>query len=171
VREAVCGTVRASGSGGAMKERWLPVGVLAVALFAINVAARLVVRFGFEDDAEAADRVSLLMLVAVGLASLAAAVLWGRRHPLGRWIADLAAASLVGLLLSIFVGPFLSSTTPFAEGAGEFFKQVWLWAAFVGGGAGLGFMIITMIGVDYRSQSLKRFTQAKLAKPRRPVRR
>jgi hypothetical protein len=154
-----------------MRERWLPVGVLAGALFAINVVARLVVRLGFADDAEAADRISLLMLVAVGLASLSAAVVWGRRHPLGRWIADLAAAALVGLLLSIFVGPYISSATPFAEGAGEFFKQVWLWAAFVGGGAALGFMIITTLGVDYRSKSLQRFAQAKLAKPRRPVRR
>ena len=154
-----------------MKERWLPVGVLAIALFVINVAARLAVRFGFEDDAEAADRISLLMLAAVGLACLVAAALWGRHHPLGRWIFDLSTAAAVGLALSIFVGPFISSTTPFANGAGEFFKQIWEWAAFAGGGALLGFLIITALGLDYRSRSLKRFAEAKLAKPRRPVRR
>jgi hypothetical protein len=154
-----------------MKARWLPVGVLAGALFAINVMARLAVRWWFEKDAEAADRISLLMLVGVGVAGLVAAGLWGRRHPVGRWVADLSAAAAVGLALSVFVGPFISSTTPFADGAGEFFKQIWLWAAFVGGGAGLGFMIITALGLDYRSQSLKRFAQAKMAKPRRPVRR
>ena len=31
-----------------MRERWLPVGVLAVGLFAINVAARLVARLWFD---------------------------------------------------------------------------------------------------------------------------
>jgi len=154
-----------------MRERWLPVGGLAVGLFAINVAARLIARLWFNGDAAAADRITLVMLLAVGLTSLVAAALWSRRVPLGRWSADLAAASLVGLLLAIFVGPFISGTTPFADGAGEFFKQVWQWAGFSGVGAALGFMIMTALGRDYRSQSLKRFAEAKLAKPRRVVRR
>jgi hypothetical protein len=154
-----------------MRERWLPAGGLAVGLFAINVAARLIARLWFNGDAAAADRITLLMLLAVGLTSLVAAALWSRRVPLGRWSVDLAAASLVGLLLSIFVGPFISGTTPFADGAGEFFKQVWQWAGFSGVGAALGFMIMTALGRDYRSQSLKRFAEAKLAKPRRVVRR
>jgi hypothetical protein len=154
-----------------MRERWLPVCGLAVGLFAINVAARLIARLWFNGDLAAADRITLLMLLAVGLASLVAAAIWSRRVPLGRWSADLAAASLVGLLLAIFVGPFISGTTPFADGAGEFFKQVWQWAGFSGVGAALGFMIMTALGRDYRSQSLKRFAEAKLAKPRRVVRR
>lgn len=148
-----------------MRKRWLPVGVLAIGLFAINVVARLVARLGFNGDAEAADRITLLMLIAVGLTSLVVAALWCRRAPLGRWSADLAVASLAGLVLAIFVGPFISGTTPFAEGAGEFFKQVWLWAGFSGGGAALGFMIMTALGRDYRSVSLKRFAEAKLARP------
>jgi hypothetical protein len=154
-----------------MRERWLPVGVLAAAMFAVNVVARLLVRFTFHKSVEAADRLTLIMLAAVGVLCLAAAVVWGRRYPLGRWTADVSAAALVGLALSIFVGPFISSTTPFANGAGEFFKQIWQWAAFAGGGAALGFMIITAMGLDHRSQGLKRYAEAKLAKPRRPVRR
>jgi hypothetical protein len=154
-----------------MKQRWLPVGVLAVGLFAINVVARLVARLWFNGDLEAADRITLLMLLAVGVACLLAAAVWSKRHPVGRWSGDLAAAALVGLLLSIFVGPFISGSTPFADGAGEFFKQIWQWAAFGGGGAALGFMIVTALGLDYRSQSLKRFAEAKLSKPRRVVRR
>ena len=47
-----------------MKERWLPIGVLAAALFAINVVARLVVRFAFDADDSATDMVTLFMLVA-----------------------------------------------------------------------------------------------------------
>jgi len=154
-----------------MKERWLPIGVLAAALFAINVVARLVVRFAVDAGDSATDMVTLFMLAAVGLVCLGVATVWGRRRPFGRWVADLSAASLAGLLLSVFVGPFISSTTPFANGAGEFFKQIWQWAAFSGGGALLGFLIVTALGLDYRSQSLKRFAEAKLAKPRRVVRR
>jgi hypothetical protein len=149
----------------------LPVGVLAAGLFAINVVARLVARLWFNGDLAAADRITLLMLLAVGLASLFVAAAWSRRQPVGRWAADLSAALTVGLLLAIFVGPFISGTTPFASGAGEFFKQIWQWAGFGGGGAAIGYMIITALGLDYRSQSLKRFAEAKLAKPRRVARR
>lgn len=154
-----------------MRERWLPVGVLAAGMFGINVAARLVARLGFNGDEEAADRITLVMLVAVGLACLLAAAVWSKRRPVGRWLADLSAAAGAGLLLAIFVGPFISGTTPFSSGAGEFFKQIWQWAGFGGAGAILGFMIVTALGLDYRSQSLKRFAEAKLAKPRRVVRR
>jgi hypothetical protein len=154
-----------------MRKRWLPAGGLAVGLFAINVAARLVARLWFNGDAAAADRITLLMLLAVGLTSLVVAAAWSRRAPLGRWVVDLSAASAVGLLLAILVGPFISGTTPFADGAGEFFKQVWQWAGFSGVGAALGYMIMTALGRDYRSQSLKRFAEAKLSKPRRVVRR
>ena len=155
-----------------MRKRWLPVGVLAVGLFAINVAARLVARLWFNGDAEAADRITLLMLLAIGLTSLVVAAVWCRRAPLGRWAGEFAAASLVGLLLAVFVGPFVSGTSPFAAGAGEFFKQIWQWAGFSGVGAALGFMIMTALGRDYRSVSLKRFAEARLARPgRRIVRR
>ena len=154
-----------------MKQRWLPVGVLAVGLFAINVVARLVARLWFNGDLEAADRITLLMLLAVGLVCLITAAVWSKRYPVGRWVGDLSLAAGVGLLLAIFVGPFISGTTPFADGAGEFFKQIWQWTGFAGGGAAIGFMIVTALGLDHRSQSLKRFAEAKLAKPRRVVRR
>jgi hypothetical protein len=154
-----------------MKERWLPVGVLAGVLFAVNVAARLVARIGFSGDNEAEDRISLGMFVVIGLILATMAFIWGRRHPAGRWIADIGAAVLVAMVLTIFVGPFISGDTPFEGGAGEFFSQVWLYGGFAGGGALVGFLILTALGMDYRSQSLKRFAEAKLAKPRRPVRR
>jgi hypothetical protein len=154
-----------------MKDRWLPVGVLAGVLFAVNVAARLVARLGFDEDGEAQDRVSLGMFVAIGLILAVMAFLWGRRKPAGRWIADVGAAAAIALLLTIFVGPFVSGDTPFEGGAGNFFTQIWLYAGFAIGGALLGFLILVALGLDYRSQGLKRFAEAKMAKPRRVVRR
>lgn len=154
-----------------MKDRWLPVGVLAGVLFAVNVAARLVARLGFNEDGEAQDRISLGMFVALGLTFAVTAFLWGRRHPAGRWIADIGAAAIGALLLMLFVGPFISGDSPFEGGAGDFFGQIWIYSAFAIGGSLVGFLILVALGRDYRSVGLKRFADAKMAKPRRVVRR
>ncbi|MGI5214195.1 hypothetical protein [Plantactinospora sp. CA-290183] len=154
-----------------MKDRWLPVGVLAGALFAINVAARLVSRFAFGDDPEMQDRLSLAMfaLIAVILATLA--FVWGRRRPLPDWGGEMALAVLIAMVLTIFLGPVVSGSYPFADGAGAFFSQIWLYAGFTGGGVVLGYLLLTALGWDYRSQSLKRYAEIKQSKPRRVVRR
>ncbi|RKR88481.1 hypothetical protein BDK92_2809 [Micromonospora pisi] len=154
-----------------MKDRWLPVGVLAAVFFLINVIARLVIRFGFEDDVEAADRVSLIMFGLIGLILAVIAFVYARRQPVARWGGDVAVAVLSAMALTVVVGPFVSGSYPFANGAGEFFSQIWLYAGFAGAGTLLGFLLVTAMGLDYRSQSLKRYAETKLAKPRRVVRR
>lgn len=154
-----------------MKDRWLPVGVLAGALFAVNVVARLIARFGFDGDIEAQDRLSLGMFAVIGVILAVMAFIWGRRSSTADWGPRLAVAVLVAMALTIFVGPFISGTHPFADGAGEFFAQIWLYGGFAGGGVLVGFLVLTALGLDYRSQQLQRFAEAKLAKPRRVVRR
>ncbi|HEX7745907.1 MAG TPA: hypothetical protein VF462_11670 [Micromonosporaceae bacterium] len=154
-----------------MKGRWLPVGVLAGVLFVVNVIARLVTRFAFHARPEVQDRVSLVMFGVIGLILAAVAARWGGRSPVAQWGPELAAAVLVALALTVFVGPFVSGSRPFADGAGEFFSQIWLYAGFAGAGALLGYLVLTAFGLDYRSQSLKRYTEVKQAKPRRVVRR
>lgn len=154
-----------------MKERWLPVGVLAGALFLVNVIARLVARFGFDGETDIQDRVSLGMFAVIGLILAVVAFVRGRRYPAGRWGGDVAAAVLVAMTLTIFVGPFVSGSHPFADGAGEFFSQIWLYAGFTAGGTLVGYLVLTALGLDYRSQSLKRYAETRQAKPRRVVRR
>lgn len=154
-----------------MKERWLPVGVLAGALFAVNVVARLVARFGFDGDTEMQDRLSLGMFAVIGVTLAVMAFLWGRRSATAEWGPRLAVAILVAMALTILVGPFISGKHPFADGAGEFFAQIWLYAGFAGGGVLVGFLVLTALGMDYRSQQLQRYAETKLAKPRRVVRR
>jgi hypothetical protein len=154
-----------------MRDRWLPVGVLAGVLFGVNVVARLVARFGFDGDVELQDRLSLAMFAVIGLILAVVAFVSGRRHPVARWGVDTGAAVLCAMALTIFVGPFISGSHPFANGAGEFFSQIWLYAGFTGGGALVGYLVLTALGLDHRSQSLKRFAETKLAKPRRVVRR
>lgn len=154
-----------------MKDRWLPVGVLAGVLFAVNAVARLVTRLAFDQRPEAQDRMSLVMFAVIGLILAVVAATWARRSPTARWVPDLAAAVLVALALTVFVGPFISGSNPFAGGAGQFFSQIWLYAGFAGAGAILGYLVLTAFGRDYRSKSLKRYTEVKRAKPRRVVRR
>ncbi|MFY1596337.1 hypothetical protein [Micromonospora sp. WMMD737] len=155
-----------------MSERWRAIGVLAIALFAVNVVARLVTRFGFDgDDTAAADRVSLGMFVVIGLVLAAVAFVWGRRRPVSAWGADLAAAVGIALLLTVLVGPLLVGDDPFGGGAGTFFAQIWLYLAAAGVGVLLGYLLLTALGLDHRSQSLKRYAELRATKPRRVVRR
>jgi hypothetical protein len=154
-----------------MVKRWLPVGVLAVVLFAVNVVSRLIVRLGYDGSESAQGVASMVMFGTIAVIMAAVTFVVARRRPVGRWLPDLAAAGGAALLLTIFVGPFISGDAPFSGGAGNFFEQVWLYAAFAGGGALIGFLVVTALGLDYRSQSLKRYAQQKLARPRRAVRR
>ncbi|MGW0436337.1 hypothetical protein ACWDV4_27775 [Micromonospora sp. NPDC003197] len=154
-----------------MKDRWLPLGVLAGVLFAVNVVARLIIRFGFADDIEAADRMTLGMFAVIGVILGTVAFLWGRRRPVSQWAPEVAGAVLVALALTVFVGPFISGPHPFEDGMGPFFSQIGLYASFTFGGALIGFLLLTALGLDYRSQSLKRYAESRQAKPRKIVRR
>jgi hypothetical protein len=154
-----------------MRQRWVPVAVLAAVLFAINVVTRLVVRLWFEDSDTAENRASLVMFAVIGLVFAAVVFVRSRQVPPSRWLPDLVAAAVGGMLLTILVGPFVSGDTPFTNGAGAFFSQVWLYGGFSIVGSLLGYWIATALGQDYRSKSLKAFAEAKRTKPRRIVRR
>ncbi|MFI6270272.1 hypothetical protein [Micromonospora zamorensis] len=154
-----------------MDRRWRDVGVLVAALFAVNVVARLIIRFGFEGDDTAADRVSLAMFAVIGLILAVVAFRWARRRPLAGWGADMALVVLVAMLLTVLFGPLLIGDNPFAGGAATFFAQIWLYLLAAGAGVLVGYLLLTALGRDYRSQQLKRYAEVKAAKPRRVVRR
>ena len=154
-----------------MNKRWVSIGVLAGALFAINVVARLITRIGFPDNDTAETRVTLAMFAAIGIILAVLTFRRCQRTPVNSWLPDLAAAAALGMLLTILVGPFVSGDYPFSSGAGNFFSQIWLYAGFAIVGTLLGYWIATMLGRDYRSRSLKAYSQRRVAKPRRIVRR
>ncbi|MBQ0897207.1 hypothetical protein KBX37_29735 [Micromonospora sp. U56] len=154
-----------------MGNRWRAVGVLAGALFAVNVVARVIIKLGFDGNDTAADRVSLGMFVVIGLILAGVVFVQGRTRPVNAWGTDVGAAVLVALLLTVLVGPLLVGNNPFGGGAGLFFAQIWLYLLAAGAGVAVGYLLLTALGLDHRSQQLKRYAEIKSAKPRRVVRR
>jgi hypothetical protein len=147
------------------------IAILGVGLFAINVIARLIIRIGFDGDDAAENRVSIAMFAVIGLALAVVTFLRAQQKRPSEWLPDITAAALGGMLLTILVGPFVSGEGPFAGGAGNFFSQIWLYGGFAIVGTVLGYWVATALGRDYRSKSLKAYSQARAAKPRRVVRR
>ena len=128
-----------------MNERWKPVGILAGALFVVNLLARLVVRFAAGSDD-------------------------GKQVTIGLW-ALIAVAVLVACVLAVLVGPFVSGTTPFSDGVGLVFRQFFYYVAVSAGGTLIGILAVMTVGQDYKSQALKRYAERVNAKPRKVVRR
>ncbi|MEV4712960.1 hypothetical protein [Micromonospora sp. NPDC049374] len=154
-----------------MGQRWRAVGVLAIALFAVNVVARLVIRFGFDGNDSVADRVSLGMFVVIGLILAGVAFVWGERRPLARWAGEVATAIGIAVGLTVLIGPLLVGDNPFAGGGGTFFAQIGLYLVATTVGTMLGYLLLVTLGRDYRSRSLQRYAETTAAKPRRVVRR
>ncbi|MGC4894107.1 hypothetical protein [Micromonospora sp. DT31] len=154
-----------------MGQRWRAVVVLAAALFAVNVVARLVIRFAFPDDAAASDRVSLGMFLVIGLILAGTAFRWGAAQPVARWSGDLAAAVGAALALTVLVGPLLVGENPFGGDGAVFFAQIGLYLTAAAAGVLVGYLTLTALGRDYRSRQLKRYAELKRSRPRRIVRR
>jgi hypothetical protein len=154
-----------------MRDRWLPVGIVAGVLFAINAVIRFIV---WQVAPKSDTKQIALGFVGLGLVALVMAISgyrWGRRYPMSRVTPDLSVVVAVACALTVLVGPFAGGTRPFKEGAGIFFGEIWHYLAFAGGGAVLGILVLMALGRDYRAQALKRYAQIRLAKPRKVVRR
>lgn len=154
------------------QQRWFPPAALAVGLFAINVAARLIIRLGFDGNDRAENSATIIMFAVLGMLLAGYTfVACQRKRPSGWLLPDVVGGAVGGLLLTVLVGPFISGGQPFAAGAGDFFFQVWLYAGFTIAGTLLGYWIAVMLGRDYRSRSLAAYARTATVKPRRVVRR
>ena len=151
------------------EQRWFRITALAVGLFVFNAVARLVVRFGFDGADKAQNRASIVMFALIALTLGVLTFLRSQRVKPSVWLPDIGFGALAGMLLTVLVGPFLSGITPFANGSGDFFAQVWIYAGCAILGTALGYGVAVLLGRDYRSRSLKAFTQARVTRPRRVV--
>jgi hypothetical protein len=154
-----------------VKERWLPVGLIAGGLFLVNVIARLVVRFGAGSDDDKQITIGLWALFAVGAVMIPVAFWYARRHPMIRVVGDLGIAVVVACLLAVLVGPFVSGVSPLSSGVGLVFRQFFYFVGLSAIGAVLGLLALMTMGMDYKSQSWKRYIERTGTKPRRVVKR
>jgi hypothetical protein len=154
-----------------MKERWLPVGLLAVVLFAVNVAGRLAAKFWADGDDDKEIRVGLIALGVIGVVVLVMAVRWVQRRPMLRAWADLAFAVGAACLASVLLGPLVVGDAPVAEGAGLFFRQIWWYLGITIVAAGLGTLAVMTLGKDWKSQAWKRYADQATSRPRKVARR
>ena len=154
------------------QQRWFPPAALAIGLFAINVVARLIIRLFFDGNDSAENAASVIMFALIGLTlALWTFVACQRKRPSEWLLPDLVLGAVGCLLLTVLVGPFISGGEPFKSGAGDFFFQVWLYGGFAIGGTLLGYWVAMLFGRDFRSRSLKAYSQTRAAKPRKVVRR
>src|SRR5262245_18512419 len=153
-----------------LRSRWVSIVGLALVLFAVNVAARLVTKYGhFAEDSEQL-RTGVIGTSAVGLILVAAAAWWAIRYPFGRVLADLSAAAGIAAALSVTVAPLIAGAKPLVEGLGNFMAQILLFLALAGLGVFLGFVIVVTLGKDWKSRGLRRYEQNYRARPHRTVR-
>jgi Na+/melibiose symporter-like transporter len=154
-----------------MKERWLPVGILAGVLFAVNVVGRVVAKLWADGNDQREIRAGLVALGVIGVVMIVAAVRWVRRYPTPRVWGDFSVAVGVACLLSVLVGPLVVGDRPFAEGAGLFFRQIWFYLGITLAGAVFGALIVMTFGQDWKSQAWKRYAERSRTRPRKVVRR
>ena len=154
-----------------MKDRWLPVAVVAGVLFAVNAIARFIVWLSAPKSDDTQILIGLAVFGVVGVVMIWAGFRWGRRYPMSRVAPDLFVVVVASCLLSVVIGPLAGGSLPFREGVGLFFGEIWRYVLYAAGGAVLGLLVLTTLGMDYRSQALKRYAELRQAKPRRVVRR
>ena len=152
------------------QQRWFRIAVLAVALFVVNVVARLVIRFSSdESDGRALGMATIVMFVVIALLLAGLTFVRSQRVAPADWLPDVGFGALAGMLLTVLAGPFVSGHSPFANGAGDFFSQIWLYFAFGIVGILIGYGLAVMLGRDYRTRALTEFTRARTTRPRRVV--
>lgn len=150
-----------------MKNRWLPVGIVALAMFAVNVISRVITVKGKIVDESQQERIGFISMVVVALMLIGAAVWWSVRYPIGRVVADLGAAIGVAALASCLIGPLLVGSSPFHGGLGLFVGQLFLFFGLGAVGVTLGFVGVVAFGKDWKSKGLKRYSDRYLTKPRK----
>jgi|GEM_PF-1317791 len=138
-------------------KRMIPAALVALGLFVLNVAARVIVELtGQAEDADAQFTLGLYATIGMALVALVVTAIWGTRKPVDRLFAELGPAIGVAVLLSVLVAPLIVGGNPFVGGPGWIFIQVLFFAGVTGLGALLGYLIITIVALDYRSQNLRR---------------
>lgn len=138
-------------------KRWMPMAIVAGTLFVVNVAGRVgaEVIVGSKDQS-VQNLIGVAGLAAMGIVGIVAGVWWSMRKPMQRIVAELGPALLIGTALSVLVGPLPVGGNPFAGGVGLVLAELLMFFAVSVVAVFLGFLAVTVLGMDYRSRHLKR---------------
>lgn len=153
-----------------MRPRWMSILILAAALFAINLVARLVIRFGFQEDSTAQNVASIAMFAVIGLVLAVLTFRRSQHESVNDWVPGIAGGALLAMLLTVIVGPFVSGDNPFTNSGDNIFSQLGLYFVFALLGTLIGFWTAIMLGRDHRTRGLRAYQTAK-SRQRRIVRR
>jgi len=153
-----------------MKRRWVAVGVLCLAIFAINIIARVITKVFHVDNADDQAKLVLYGMIAMAVILVAATAWWAGRYPFSRVFFDIGAAVVVAAFLSLIVGPFAGGATPFTEGLATFVGEMLMFLGIAAVGFFLGFAGMVTFARDYKSRRLRSYEQTYNRRPRRPVR-
>jgi hypothetical protein len=152
-----------------MKQRWIRVGLLALAIVVVNVVSRFVTwKFDLKDGAQ--DTAGLIAILVVAAVLAGATAWWAVKFPFTRAFADLGAATIVAALVALILGPFAGGTKPFEEGLGLFVGEFLMFLGVAAVGAVLGFLAVVALGKDWKSRGLRRYEERYAKRPHRSVR-
>src|SRR5262249_36051382 len=98
--------------GDGVKQRWLPVGLLALAIFVVNAVSRFISGKAGVDDPNPQSRLGLIGVISVGLLVMGAGIWWSIRYPFPRFFGDMTVAVVTGTMLAVIIGPFAGGQKP-----------------------------------------------------------
>jgi hypothetical protein len=152
-----------------VKQRWLPVGLFALAMFLVNCLARFISwKAGIESE-NTQNKLGIIGVLAVAIVVIVMSVRWSIRYPFPRVFGDVILAVSIGALLSVFIGPLAGGGKPFSESLEFTVYEILLFLAIGLVAMFVGFMAVTALGKDWKSRGLKRHEQ-RYRHPRRAVR-
>ena len=154
-----------------LRHRTTPVLLVALALFGINLIARVVLwATGVTSDTEmtVAGFYSMLAMVFVtGYAGFR----WTRRYETVRVVGEVGGAIVLGCLLAVLVAPLIVGLNPTSGGLGIVLRQLGLCFAICVLGAFVGLLIVLAMGQDRKSRAWKYQEQRFTARPHRATKR
>jgi hypothetical protein len=154
-----------------MKDRTKPLLVIAGAMFVVYAVCQFLFWLIGKSDRKSTFHL-VVVIVELALIAVIAGVAGYRamvRAPAVEGLPPLVVAIAIGCAASVVIGPFAGGGYPFGLGAGDFFLQIWLILGAGLLGMGLGALAAMAAGRDHRTRALKRYADAKLARPRRAV--
>jgi MFS family permease len=151
------------------KRRWLPVGLLALAMFLVNCLARFISwKAGIQDE-NSQNKLGIIGVLAVAVVIIVMSARWSIRYPFPRVFGEVMLAVSIGTLLSVLIGPVAGGLAPFSDSLAFAVYEILLFLVIGLVALFVGFMVVTALGKDWKSRGLKRYEQ-RFRHPRRAAR-